>query len=187
MKKELILNGRKVEYDFQLKSVKNINLRIKSDGSVFVSSNRNISERTVEEFLISKADFIIKAQNSFAEKKKTPSIVYYTEDEVKTVILDICEKIYPYFRKKGVHFPEIKFRKMISQWGNCRREKGVLTFNTNLRFAPKECIEYVVLHEFTHFLQPNHSELFYRELFKVCPDWKKYRQALREIDIRTKD
>lgn len=184
MKKEIILNGKSIEYDFQVKTVKNINIRIKTDGSIFVSSNRNISERTVEEFLISKADFIIKAQNSFAERKNTPNVPYYTESDIKTVILDFCKKVYPYYREKGVKFPDIKFRKMVSQWGNCRKEKGILTFNTNLMYAPKECVEYVVLHEFTHFLQPNHSQLFYRELSAICPEWEKYKEELGKIDIR---
>ena len=72
---------------------------------------------------------------------------------------------------------------MVSQWGNCRAEKGILTFNTNLVYAPYECIDYVVLHEFTHFLQQNHSAQFYRELEKVCPDWKALKTRLKEINL----
>ena len=63
-------------------------------------------------------------------------------------------------------------------------EQGKITFNTNLMYAPPECIEYVVLHEFCHFLQANHSKLFYAELAKVCPDWKEMRKMLKNINIR---
>ena len=85
-----------------------------------------------------------------------------------------------------IKYPEIKFRKMVSQWGNCRKEKGILTFNTNLIYAPYECIKYVILHEFTHLLQPNHSSAFYNELAKICPDWKMHRKKLSEISLRDK-
>ena len=89
--------------------------------------------------------------------------------------------MYPYFEEKGIKYPEIKFKKMISQWGNCRKEKGILTFNKNLIYAPFECIRYVVLHEFTHFLEPNHSDKFYKELEKVCSNYKELRKRLKNI------
>ena len=49
-------------------------------------------------------------------------------------------------------------------------------------YAPPECIEYVVVHEFAHFFQPNHSALFYNEVAAVLPDWKDRRKKLRDID-----
>ena len=50
-------------------------------------------------------------------------------------------------------------------------------------FAPLECIEYVVLHEFTHFLVANHSKEFYDELSRVCPDYKELKNKLNDIKI----
>ena len=73
---------------------------------------------------------------------------------------------------------------MVSRWGSCNPTKGILTFNINLMYAPFECIEYVVLHEFTHFLQPNHSAKFYYELEKVFPNWRDCRKKLKEINIK---
>ena len=55
MTKEIILNGRQITYELQIKSVKNINLRIKADRTIFVSANPSISEPTIEEFLVSKS------------------------------------------------------------------------------------------------------------------------------------
>ena len=61
MIKEIILKGRLITYDLQIKSVKNINLRIKADRTVFVSANPGVSEQTIEEFLVSKSEYILKA------------------------------------------------------------------------------------------------------------------------------
>ena len=61
MNKEIYLKNRKIQYDLQYKKVKNINLRLKPDGTVHVSTNRRVSQNVINEFLISKSDFILKA------------------------------------------------------------------------------------------------------------------------------
>ena len=61
MLKIIDLDGRAVAYDLERKRVKNLNLRIRADGSVHVSANGRVSEKTVEDFLCSKADFILNA------------------------------------------------------------------------------------------------------------------------------
>ena len=173
-----------IEYKLEYKRVKNINLRIKSDGSVYVSASRAVPKRLIDEFVQSKADFIERARQRILNKTETPQVQYFSHDEIRNVVLDICEKVYPYFEAKGVKYPQIKFRKMVSQWGNCHSKKGVLTFNTNLVYVPLPCVEYVVIHEFSHFLVPNHSKRFYNEVEKLCPDWKKIRKFMHGINLR---
>ena len=184
MVKELSVCGTKIKYELQYKNVKNINLRIKPSGAITVSANKRVKENVIEEFLTSKADFILKALEKFERASMVPQKQYFAECEIRGVITKLCEKVYPYFKGKGINFPQIKFRKMKSRWGSCHTKNGVLTFNLNLMYAPIECIEYVVYHEFTHFLVPNHSAKFYQELAKVCPDWKAKRQKLKEIILR---
>ena len=184
MLREIYLNNTKIEYDLKYKSVKNINLRIKADGKVHVSANRRVSLSVIEGFMASKADFILGALEKYRSREVIPQKQYFPETEICDVILELCERVFPYYEKRGIKYPQIKFRKMVSRWGSCHSGKGILTFNTNLMYAPVECIEYVVLHEFCHFLQANHSKLFYEELEKVCPDWKDLRKRLREIPIQ---
>ena len=181
---ETTLGDRMIKYDLQYKKVKNINLRIKPDGSIKVSANKRVPQKIIDDFIISKADFIGRALEKYKNIPATVQKQYFTEDEVKEQIHDLCNKAFPYHEKRGIKYPEIKFRKMVSRWGSCHTKKGILTFSTNLMYAPAECIEYVVWHEFTHFLQPNHSTRFYDELAKVCPNWKECRKKLKEISIR---
>lgn len=183
MIKEILLSNTKIQYDLQLKKVKNINLRIKPDGTIHVSASKRISQNTIDNFLISKADFILNALEKYKNMPDMPRRQYFSEAEIREVITELCRKSYPYYENLGIEYPQIKFRKMVSRWGSCHPTKGILTFNTNLMYAPVSCIEYVVLHEFTHFLQANHSSKFYDELVKVCPDWKTHRKMLKEIPI----
>ena len=70
MIKEIVLNGKQIEYELQWKDVKNINLRIKSDRTIFVSANTRISERIIEEFIESKSEYILKALAHYEELAK---------------------------------------------------------------------------------------------------------------------
>ena len=178
MEKRVVFENKTITYELVYKKVKNINMRIKPGGKVTVSANRWVSGKAIDSFVLSKAKYILKAQEESNKKEKKQ---YFTEEEIRPFILELCEKVYPYFAQKGVKYPEIKFRKMTSRWGSCNPSKKILTFNTNLMFAPPECIKYVVWHEFTPFLQANHSKYFYAELGKVCPDWKICRKKLKNV------
>ncbi|MBE7039050.1 MAG: M48 family metallopeptidase [Ruminococcaceae bacterium] len=179
----IMLGNGYLTYELTYKNVKNINLRIKPDGTVHVSANPYVSPEVIERFVASKEEFILNALKKYSDKTYEKPVQRFKDNELYDVITDTCRKVYPHFEKCGVKFPEIKLRKMKSCWGNCRALKGVLTFSTNLVYAPIECIEYVVLHEFTHFLQANHSPRFYAELEKVCPDWKEKKKLLMKIRI----
>ena len=184
MIREIIFKDNIIQYNLQYKNVKNINMRIKPDGSINVSANKGVPLTVIDDFALSKADSIIQALEKYKNMPVTEQIQYYTEDEVKELIILLCNKAYPYYETRGIRYPEIKFRKMVSRWGSCHTKKGILTFSTNLMYAPMECIEYVVWHEFTHFLQPNHSSKFYDELAKVYPNWNECRKKLKDINIR---
>ena len=184
MKRQIDLGKRTIEYTLEYKRVKNINLRIKLDLSVSVSASKRVSVSEIESFIKSKAEFILRALDKFENAPKKEKTQHFAEDEIKGVILETCKRVYPCFESRGIKYPIIKFRRMVSRWGSCNYAKGILTFNTALMYAPAECIEFVVYHEFCHFLQSNHSKKFYDELEKVCPKHKEYRRILREIGIR---
>ncbi len=182
MIRKIEYSDRVITYELQYKKVKNINLRIHPDKTVSVSANRRVPTRIIDEFVISKAGFIISAINRYDEKSASRKR-YFEDNELVEFVKEFCKKIYPYYEKKGISFPEIRFRKMVSRWGSCNPKKSVVTFNRCLAYAQKECVEYVVYHEFTHFLRADHSKFFYAELEKVCPDWREKRKMLKTVHI----
>ena len=111
-------------------------------------------------------------------KKKTMD--RWMKNYCKEILLAVCESVYPKFQKYGVEFPELRFRNMVSRWGSCQPKRRILTFNIALIEAPLSCIEYVVTHEFTHFLQPNHSKKFYGQLAMFMPDWQERKKILEK-------
>lgn len=94
-------------------------------------------------------------------------------------------RVYPLIQKYGVHQPELLIRTMRARWGSCVRDKGIILLNYELIKAPKYCIEYVVLHELSHFLYRNHDAKFFSFLSSLMPDWRERKRILDEEVIRS--
>ena len=73
--------------------------------------------------------------------------------------------------------PPTRLQFMTVQWGSCS-PSGRLTFNPLLVKAPRECIDYVLLHELCHLLHHNHSPKFYRTLDGHMPNWRSLKDKL---------
>jgi predicted metal-dependent hydrolase len=76
--------------------------------------------------------------------------------------------------------PSFRVMAMKKQWGSCST-KGNLMLNPHLIKAPKECIDYVILHELCHIAEHNHSEKFWRLLTQVMPNWKEIKAKLDDM------
>ena len=68
------------------------------------------------------------------------------------------------------------------KWGLCRSD-GIISFNWRLMHFPPEIIDYVVVHELAHLIEPNHSANFYRLVQEVLPDYKGAKDYLDKIGV----
>ncbi len=184
----IVLAGKNITYELERKKVKNINLRIRADGSVRVSAARHHSMRQIEALFAANEQMILHAiERAESQRQRASSIQQVGQAEEKklceSVVSVLCRKYYPCFAVycKG-QMPEIRYRRMKSRWGSCVPTTGVLTFNTRLAYVPERCAEYVVVHEFCHFLYPNHSGQFYASVATLLPDWKNRRTELRQFE-----
>jgi len=72
----------------------------------------------------------------------------------------------------------MKVRNYKTRWGSCDN-KGRLTFNFHLIKAPHIIVDYVVIHELCHMIQPNHSKFFWNEVAKFDPSFKSHKKWLK--------
>lgn len=79
--------------------------------------------------------------------------------------------------------PEWRLRPMKKQWGSCS-PKGRLSLNPMLVKAPRQCIDYVVIHELCHIKHHNHSNEYYALLSRRLPDWQERKQRLDDLAER---
>ena len=170
-----------IEYSLIRKNVKNINLRLKSDGSVVVSASRNVSAKYVDDFVMRKGQFICDAlQRVEIRKNNVPQEKPMLTADDCEMLNHICKEIYPLFGEYNIPYPEIKIKYLKSMWGSCRPTQGIITLSSRLIYTPRKCMEYVVLHEFAHFIHPNHSKEFYCLLSQLMPDYKERIQELKK-------
>jgi len=83
---------------------------------------------------------------------------------------------------KKYNIPEfnLQVRAMKTRWGTCTPGKKKITLNLNLMYAPSEYVEYVALHELTHFIEIYHNKHFYEVLSEFMPDWKERQEILNK-------
>lgn len=100
------------------------------------------------------------------------------QKSAKLYFQDVLSQVYPAFVKHGVDQPKICVKKMKTLWGSCSRNHGIINLNYYLYKASKPCVEYVILHEMTHFLFPHHDKNFYDFLTIYMPDWQERKKQL---------
>lgn len=179
---------KNIKYILERKQVKNINMRVRPDGSVRVSAGPWADASQIDDFVLSKAEFILKAMKRFENMAEAEE--KYQEELVKakagreslladvSLFTEILDEFYPLFVPYGVKKPKLRVRTMESCWGSCLVNKGIITLNRKLLMKPRECIEYVVVHELCHFIHPNHSKQFYGFMEQFMPDWKERKARL---------
>ena len=85
--------------------------------------------------------------------------------------------------KIGVKVAAYFLQRMKTKWGSCNRRAGHIRLNTELVKKPRDLIEYVVVHEMLHLLEPTHSERFVALLNKYFPAWREARSELNELPL----
>jgi predicted metal-dependent hydrolase len=78
----------------------------------------------------------------------------------------------------GLEVARVSVRNQRSRWGACSA-RGVITLNWRLVQMPPSVSDYVVLHELMHLRHANHARRFWREVEKVCADWREAERWLR--------
>lgn len=152
------------------------------DGDTVKILGKDIPVRVVKgqknRALLSGGELVISAIHPEDREERKKAVLSYRRAGCEALINEICARVYPLFAKYGIAFPALRYRNMTSRWGSCQPRRGVITFNISLHAVPYECVEYVVFHEFTHFLHPDHSAAFYRRLSEFMPDYKERKKAL---------
>lgn len=170
-----------ITYTLTRKRVKNWNLRVR-EGQVFLSVPVRVTQQQADAFVQSRADWLLRALERQRQVQKLP-----LEELPRTVcaqrLTAAVERVYPLVACFGVPRPQLRLRKMRSQWGNCHYRQGYITLNTALASCPEELRDYVALHELVHFLHPNHGPDFYALMDRLMPDWKERRSALKNYAL----
>lgn len=116
--------------------------------------------------------------------KKEQLIEKWYEARSKIIFKDSLNRMYTLVKPYDVEYPNLDIRKMSSRWGSCHTKNNRIVLNSSLIRAPKDCIDYVMLHELIHFKYKNHDNNFFRLLNILMPDWQDKKRILDEVVVR---
>ena len=74
-------------------------------------------------------------------------------------------------------------QRMKTKWGSCNHREGHIRLNTELVKKPKDLLEYVIVHEMTHLLEPTHNERFLTVIQQHYPGWREARAELNDLPL----
>lgn len=87
----------------------------------------------------------------------------------------------------GVNARRVFVQRMKTKWGSCTPESGYIRLNTDLAKKPPECLEYIVVHELVHLMEPTHNERFVALMDSHLPQWQQLRRRLNSLPVRHED
>ncbi|MEN8129157.1 MAG: SprT family zinc-dependent metalloprotease [Pseudomonadota bacterium] len=90
-------------------------------------------------------------------------------------------------KKMDVSVAQLTIRKMKTKWGSCSPGSRSIRINLELAKKPPECLEYIVVHELAHLLEPSHNSRFIALMDRFMPKWRLYRDELNALPVRHED
>jgi hypothetical protein len=124
---------------------------------------------------------ILKARPGSGKSAKADLLDNWYREQVKLALPELIAK---WEQKIGVKTVQIFVRRMKTRWGSCNKRTGNIRFNTDLARKPIQCLEYVVVHELVHLLEPSHNDRFKALMQKFMPQWKSYRDQLNRLPVQ---
>lgn len=142
------------------------------------------------------------------EKNKTPNVVLAhdamiltirpgaTEEKRQAVVdewyrAQLREKAAPLITQWESYL-EVKVNRLFVQrmktrWGSCNPEKGYIRLNTHIAKKPSKCLEYLIVHEMLHMLEPTHNARFKILMERFMPQWEVHRHLLNRLPVSHED
>lgn len=121
---------------------------------------------------------------SFGEERvflnKNLDIDKWYKKQAKTLFLEHLNIIYNNF-SRSIPYPDLKIRKMTTRWGVCNTKLKTVTLNLELIKRDTKYLDYVIAHELSHLIYPNHSRDFWDLVGENCPNYKIIRREMKNF------
>lgn len=134
--------------------------------------------------ILSHSEIVLQVRPGADEVKKRAVLNAWYRQQLKekaTVLITQWEK------KMGVSVANVTIRKMKTKWGSCLPASCSICINSELAKKPPEYLEYIVVHELAHLLEPSHNDHFIVLMDGFLPKWRLYRDELNALPVRHED
>ena len=171
------------------KEIENIILKNQDAIKKMITKVTNKKNKQMGFFYLGKKYDIIKTSNSgialgqekfFVNKDfNNNDLEKWYKKEALKIFQERFEICYNNFTEK-IPYPSLTIRKMKTRWGVCNTRNKRVTLNLELIKKPVFCLDYVIIHELSHLIHPNHSKKFWLLVEDNCKDYKQIRKLMKE-------
>jgi predicted metal-dependent hydrolase len=117
-------------------------------------------------------------------KKKQSIVEEWYRRQIKQAVPLLIARWEPLI---GVQIERFFVQRMKTKWGSCNHSACRIRLNTELAKKPRECLEYIVVHEMAHVLEPTHNARFIALMDQFMPKWQFYRDQLNRLPVSHED
>ena len=117
-------------------------------------------------------------------KKKQAIVEAWYRQQLKQAVPPLIARWEPLL---GVKVERFFVQRMKTKWGSCNHGARTIRLNTELAKKPQECLEYIVVHEMAHLLEPTHNARFVVLMDQCMPQWRFYRDQLNQLPVSHED
>jgi predicted metal-dependent hydrolase len=127
---------------------------------------------------------ILSVRPGTGRQQRQEILERWYRDQVRLV----AETLIPKWEKRlKVKIQRFFVQRMRTKWGSCNPASKNIRLNTDLAKKPPECLEYILVHELVHLLEPTHNDRFIAWMDRSLPQWQLLRQQLNQLPLRHED
>jgi len=118
---------------------------------------------------------VLRVRPDANDEQKQIVLAEWYREQLKIAVPDLIAK---WEQLMGVKVEKFFVQRMKMRWGSCNHRARNIRLNTELAKKPPECLEYIVVHEMAHLLEPSHNSRFVALMDQFIPKWKFYKEEL---------
>ena len=130
---------------------------------------------------LSHSRIVLRVRPGADRAKRQAILDEWYREQIKKAVPQLVAKWEPLM---DVKVARIHVQRMKTKWGSCNAAAGAIRLNTDLAKKPRECLEYLVVHEMAHLLEPTHNARFVALMDRFMPKWQSFREALNRLPVR---
>ncbi len=124
---------------------------------------------------------VLRVRPGTGEEKKQELVEAWYREQIRQAVPALIAKWEPIMQVKVAR---LFVQRMKTKWGSCSPGTRSIRLNTDLAKKPRECLEYLVVHEMAHLLEPTHNARFVALMDRFMPRWQTHRATLNRLPVR---
>jgi predicted metal-dependent hydrolase len=124
---------------------------------------------------------LLRVEPGTDEKRRQVLVEAWYREQLKQAVPPLVAR---WQQLLGVNVQRFFVQRMKTRWGSCNPRSGSIRLNTELAKKPRACLEYLVVHEMIHLIEPTHNARFVALIDSAMPQWRVVREQLNRLPVR---